>query len=124
MKKLAVAVIRDVIDYKNALKRVGELLNSEPGSQEYEELELLSILIDNYENKSFVINEPDPISIIGFVMEQRGLKQIDLVGILGEKTTVSKVLNRKRPLTLEMIRNFSKEFHIPADVLIQEYELV
>jgi HTH-type transcriptional regulator / antitoxin HigA len=124
MKNIEVSVIRNDIDYKKALKRIGELLNSEPGSQEFEELELLTILIDDYENQSFTINEPDPISIIYFVMEQRGLKQIDLVGILGEKTTVSKVLNRKRPLTLEMVRNFSKEFHIPADLLIQEYELV
>jgi HTH-type transcriptional regulator / antitoxin HigA len=124
MKNFAVSVIRDVTDYKNALKRVGELLNSEPETQEYEELELLTILIDDYENRTITFNEPDPISIIHFVMEQRGLKQIDLVGILGEKTTVSKVLNRKRPLTLDMVRAFSKEFHVPAELLIQEYELV
>jgi HTH-type transcriptional regulator/antitoxin HigA len=123
MNKLAVSVIRDVAEYKNALKRIGELIDIELSPNEEEELELLSILVENYENNNFTIDEPDPISIIHFVMEQRGLKQIDLVGILGEKTTVSKILNRKRPLTLDMVRAFSKGFHIPADLLIQEYEL-
>jgi len=119
-----VTVIRDIIDYKNALKRIGEIINSEPGTQEYDELELLTILVDDFENKTIEIEEPDPIEVIHFVMEQRDLIQNDLVGILGDKTTVSKVLNRKRPLTLEMVRKFSRKFHVPTDALINEYELV
>jgi len=83
----------------------------------------LSILVEEYENRNFKLPEVEPLQIISFIMEQNGLKQNDLVGILGDKTTVSKVLNRKRPLTLDMIRCFCKKFNLSADLLIQEYEL-
>lgn len=118
-----VTLIGDVKDYKKALDRIKKLFDSEPGSKEHNELELLVMLVENYENKHYEIPESDPISIIHFVMEQRGLKQNDLVGILGDKTNVSKVLNRHRPLTLDMIRNFSKAFNISSELLINEYEL-
>ena len=123
MATFNVAVIRDVTDYKKTLDRIKEIIHAEPGSKEYDELELASILVEEYEKRTIYIPAPDPISIIYFVMEQRRLRQIDLVGILGDKANVSKVLHRKRPLTLEMIRKFSKKFHIPADILVDEYEL-
>jgi HTH-type transcriptional regulator / antitoxin HigA len=117
-------VIRDEAYYNKVIKRIQEIFHAEPGTHEFDELELLSILVDEYENKHFNISTPKPIEIIKFVIRQRGLRQIDLVGILGDKTNVSKVLNRKRPLTIQMIRKFSKAFNISADLLIQEYELV
>lgn len=123
MATFNVAVIRDVTDYKKTLDRIKEIIHAEPGSPEHDELELASILVEEYEKRTIDIPAPDPISIIYFVMDQRRLRQIDLVGILGDKANVSKVLHRKRPLTLEMIRKFSKKFHIPADVLVDEYEL-
>jgi HTH-type transcriptional regulator/antitoxin HigA len=86
-------------------------------------LELLSIFVNEYETRTFDIPKSDPIDIIRFIMEQREMKQADLIGILGDKTNVSKVLNRKRPLTLEMIRKFSKAFNVSADLLIKEYSL-
>ena len=117
-------VIRDETYYIKAIKRIQEIFHAESGTPEFDELELLSILVDEYENKHFNISTPKPIEIIQFVIRQRGLRQTDLVGILGDKTNVSKVLNRKRPLTIDMIRKFSKAFNISADLLIQEYELV
>src|SRR4030043_573770 len=121
---ISVRVIKNEQDYKSALKRIQEIFNAKSGTPEYEELEVLSILIEEYEEKRFIIPDSHPLDIIRFVMEQHDLKQSDLIGILGDKTNVSKVLNRNRPLTLEMIRKFSKTFHIPADLLILEYELV
>lgn len=120
---ISVSVIKNEISYKAALKRIQEIFNAKKGTPEAEELEILSILVEEYEDKRFIILESDPLDIIKFVMEQKDLKQSDLIGILGDKTNVSKVINRKRPLTLEMIRRFSKTFHIPADLLIKEYEL-
>lgn len=116
-------VIRDEDTCKEALKRIQKIFHALPGTPEFDELELLSILVDEYENKHFNISTPEPIEIIHFVIRQKGLRQTDLVGILGDKTTVSKVLHRKRPLTIDMIRKFSKAFNISADLLIQEYAL-
>lgn len=124
MRTVNVAVIRDEADYKDALTRINQIFNAAPGSDEFFELKILSQEIEEYENIHYPIPKADPIEIIEFILEQNGLKQSDLVGIIGEKTTVSKVLNRKRPLTLEMIRKFSKRFHISSELLILEYELV
>ena len=121
---ITVKVIKNEQDYKSTLKRIQQIFNAKSGTPEYEELEVLSILIEEYEEKRFIIPDSHPLEIIRFVMEQHNLKQSDLVGILGDKSNVSKVLNRNRPLTLKMIRKFSKTFHIPADLLIPEYELV
>ena len=124
MKTVNVAVIRDEADYKEALTRINQIYNAESGSDDFFELKILAQEIEEYENIHYPIPEADPIEIIEFILEQNGLKQSDLIGIIGEKTTVSKVLNRKRPLTLEMIRKFSKRFHISSELLIHEYNLV
>lgn len=116
-------IIRDESACRDALIRIKEIFHAQPGTPEFDELELISILVDEYENKHFNISTPEPIEIIHFVIEKRGLRQTDLVGILGDKTNVSKVLNRKRPLTIDMIRKFSKAFNISADLLIKEYQL-
>ncbi len=123
MKTIEVAVIRNVTDYKNVLKRIRQIFDSEQGSDEFYELKMLALEVENYEREHFEIPEADPIEIIEFMLEQRDLKQNDLVGILGDKTTVSKVLNRKRALTLDMIRNFCNTFHVPVDAMISEYSL-
>jgi HTH-type transcriptional regulator/antitoxin HigA len=117
-------IIKDESSYKEALARIREIFHAEEGTAEYDELELLSILVDEYESKNVDIEQSDPIDNIHFIMEQRDLRQTDLVGILGDKTNVSKVLSRKRPLTLEMIRRFARKFHISADLLLEEYRLV
>lgn len=113
--------IRNEKDYQKTLKRLEKLFDAKKGSKEGDELEVLSILIDNYENDKFPIGMPDPIEAIKFRMEQMGMKQKDLAEVMGFKSRVSEILNRKRKLTLEMIRKLNETLRIPTEVLIQKY---
>jgi len=113
--------IRNEADYKKALERLEVIFDSKKGTEEGDELEILAIVIDNYENENFPIGMPDPISAINFRMEQMGLKQKDLVKMIGFKSRVSEIMNRKRKLTLDMIRKLNADLNIPTEVLIQDY---
>lgn len=113
--------IRNETDYKKALERLEIIFDAKRGSEEGDELEILSILIDNYESDNFPIEMPDPISAINFRMEQMGLKQKDLVEMIGFKSRVSEIMNKKRKLTLDMIRKLNSSLKIPTEVLIQDY---
>ena len=113
--------IRNEADYQKALERLEVIFDSKKGTEEGDELEILAIVIDNYENENFPIGMPDPISAINFRMEQMGLKQKDLVKMIGFKSRVSEIMNRKRTLTLEMIRKLHTDLNIPTEVLIQDY---
>jgi HTH-type transcriptional regulator / antitoxin HigA len=113
--------IRTDKDYNKALKRLELIFDSKQGSKEGDELEVLGILIDQYENEHFPIGLPDPIEAIKFRMEQMGFNQTDLANIVGLKSRASEILNRKRKLSLEMIRQLHDRLHIPTDVLIQTY---
>ncbi len=115
--------INNESDYQVALSRLEEIFDSKKGTDKGNELEILSILIDKFENEHFHIGMPDPIEAIKFRMEQMGMKQKDLANMMGFKSRVSEILNRKRKLTLEMIRKISDSLHIPTDVLIQEYPM-
>ncbi len=115
--------IRTEKDYEKALERVEKIMDAEFGSEEFDELEILSILIENYEAKHHKIDIPDPIEAIKFRMEQEGLKQKDLAELFGNKVRVSEVLNKKRRLTLDMIRNLHDNLNIPYDSLLNKYEL-
>ena len=108
-------------DYKQALVRLELIFDAKIGSPEGDELEVLGILIDKYENEKFPISLPDPIEAIKFRMEQMGYNQKDLANIVGLKSRASEILNRKRKLSLEMIRQLHESLHIPTDVLIQSY---
>jgi HTH-type transcriptional regulator/antitoxin HigA len=116
-----IKLIKSEKDYQIALQRLEEIFDTAPDTPEGDELEVLSFLIDSYENEHFPIGAPDPIEAVKFRMEQLGMKQKDLAEVLGFKSRVSEVLNRKRKLTLEMIRNLHKTLNIPTNVLIQEY---
>jgi len=116
-----ISPIRNEKDYQKALKRLEVIFDSKRGTKEGDELEILAILIDNYENEKFPIGMPDPISAIKFRMEQMGLKQKDLVEMVGFKSRVSEIMNKKRKLTLDMIRKLNANLHIPTEVLIQDY---
>ena len=116
-----ISPIRTDKDYQKALKRLEVIFDSKRGTKEGDELEILAILIDNYENENFPIGMPDPISAIKFRMEQMGLKQKDLVEMIGFKSRVSEIMNKKRKLTLDMIRKLNANLHIPTEVLIQDY---
>lgn len=108
-------------DYNQALERLEQIFDAKSGSAEGDELEVLGILIDQYENEHFPIGLPDPIEAIKFRMEQMGYNQNDLADIIGLKSRASEILNRKRKLSLEMIRQLHERLHIPTDVLIQAY---
>ncbi len=113
--------IRNEKDYQNALNRLEEIFDANKGTEDGDELEILSILIDKYENEQFPIGMPDPIEAIKFRMEQMGMKQKDLAEVVGFKSRVSEILNKKRKLTLDMIRKLNTTLHIPTEVLIQDY---
>jgi HTH-type transcriptional regulator/antitoxin HigA len=108
-------------DYNQALERLEIIFDAEKGSPEGDELELLGILVDQYENEHFPIGLPDPIEAIKFRMEQMGYNQTDLANIVGLKSRASEILNKKRKLSLEMIRQLHDRLNIPTDVLIQTY---
>ncbi len=109
--------------YKETLAKVEELFEKgvKKGTAEGDELEVLLLLVEKYEDEHFPVDLPDPIEAIKFRMEQMNLKPKDLEPILGNKSLVSKVLNKKRSLSLAMIRNLHSSLHIPTDVLIKEY---
>ena len=117
-----IKIIKTGEQYEDALVRVEELmeLEPEPGTENADKLELLTLLISNYEKEHFPMEMPDPIEAIKFRMDQRQLFQKDLMPYIGSRSRVSEVLNRKRPLTLKMIRALHKGLGIPADVLIRE----
>ena len=108
-------------DYNQALERLETIFDAQFGSAEGDELEVLGILINQYENEHFPIGLPDPIEAIKFRMEQMGYNQNDLANIVGLKSRASEILNRKRKLSLEMIRKLHDRLNIPTDVLIQTY---
>jgi HTH-type transcriptional regulator/antitoxin HigA len=108
-------------DYQMALERLEVVFDAKSGTAEGDELELLGILISQYENEHFPIDLPDPIEAIKFRMEQLDYNQNDLARVIGLKSRVSEILNRKRKLSLDMIRKLHEVLHIPTDVLIQAY---
>lgn len=111
--------IKGGADYEWALRRADELWNSLEGSPESDELDILATLIEAYEREHQPIELPDPIEAIKFRLEQKGKDSSALIGVIGQRTRVYEVMQGKRPLSLNMIRNLHEEFDIPAEVLIQ-----
>ena len=116
-------IIRNEEMYDEALAFVSSLMDAKPGSKQEEELELWSLLIEQYEKEHHPIEDPDPIEAIRFRMDQLGLHRKDLEPFIGQKSKVSEVLNRKRPLSLPMIRSLHSFLGIPAAVLVREVTL-
>ena len=114
-------VIKTEDKYKLALKRLEVIFDAEPGTVEGEELDLLSLLIDNYEKIHYPIHLPDPIEAIKFRMEQLNYKPKDLADVIGFRSRVTEILSKKRKLSLDMIRKINKRMHISTEVLVQEY---
>lgn len=118
---MTLKVIKTEKDYQKALKRLEVIFDAKKGSKDGDELELLSLLIDSYEKERYPIDLPDPIEAIKFRMEQLGYKQSDLAEAMGLKSRVSEILNRKRKLTLGMIRKLNEVLGIPTEVLVKQY---
>ena len=114
--------IKSEKDYTATLCQIEKLMGAEPNTPQMDELEVLTTLIEAYEEQHYKIDVPDPIEAIKFRMEQEGLKQKDLVSIVGSKSRVSEILNKKRKLTIEMIRNLHKQLHIPVESLFLDYK--
>lgn len=119
-----IKLIQNENEYSEALKQIENLWDKAiPGTPEGEEFDLLSLIIENYEKRSFSINaDYDPIDVIKFWMEQKSLTRKDLEPIVGHRGRIAEILNRKRPLSIEMIRNFAKA-GIPAQMLIGEINI-
>ena len=116
-------LIENEADYQKATNRYEEVREAEKGSKEHKEMLLLAFLINKYEKEKWDVPEVDPIDFIKIRMEDFGYTASDLAKEYGDKGKISKVLNYKQPLSLTMIRKFSKMLRIPADALTKEYKL-
>lgn len=114
-------IIKNEKEYDKALSRIDELMQLNPklGTKESDELEILALLIEKYEEQNWAIEAPDAIEAIKYRMEEMQLKQKDLIPYVGNRSKVSELLNRKVSLSLTMIRNLSQALHIPLEILVQ-----
>ncbi len=116
-----IKVIKTEEDYQQALERLEEIFDAPVDTPEGDEAEILSILIEKYEDEHYPIGPPDPIEAIKFRMEQMGMKKSDLAKIIGYKSRVSDIFSRRRKLTLQMIRKLHEKLKIPYETLIADY---
>lgn len=115
--------IKTETDYQTALNRLDKIFDAKIGTKESDEADILGLLIDNYENIHYPIEAPDPIEAIKIRMKELHLKQVDLVSEIGGKSRVSEVLNRKRKLTIDMVRKLTDKLNLSAGLLIKDYQL-
>ena len=120
---MSIKPIKNEIDYRLSLARFEEIFDAIVGTPESDEADILGLMIDAYEKTHYPIDAPDPIEAIKIRMEEMNLKQVDLIAELGGKNRVSEILNRKRRLTLEMIRKLTVRLNLPAQLLIIDYRL-
>jgi HTH-type transcriptional regulator/antitoxin HigA len=118
---MTIKPIKTKKDYQQVLTRFEAIFDSKKGSPNGDELEILGMLVDNYENENFPVGYPDPVEAIKFRMEQLGYTQSDLAKVVGLKSRASEILSKKRKLSLEMIRQIHDKLNIPTEVLIQSY---
>lgn len=114
-------ILKTKKDYQAALERFEEVFQAKTGTAESDEADILSLLIKEYEEKHFIINAPNPIEAIKYRMEQQGLSNSDLAGILGFKSRVTDIFNKHRKLNLGMVRKLHEQLNIPLETLIKEY---
>ena len=121
---MTIKPIKSEADYDKALVRMEKIFDAPADTKEGDEAEILSLLIEQYEQKHYPIGAPDPIEAIKVRMEDMNMKQADLIGVIGGKSRVSEVLHKRRKLTVEMVRNLTTKLRLSADILIQDYTLV
>jgi len=120
---MEIRMIQNKRQCKVALEEIEQLWNAHPKSEQAERLEVLTLLVEHYEKTHFSISDPDPIEFLEHVMDARGLTRKDLEPMIGRRGRVSEILNRARPLTLEMIRRLVSQLNLPAEVLVRPYAL-
>ena len=118
-----IKLIRIESDYQSALTRLEDIFDAPIGTSESDEADILGLLIDDYEKQNYPIEAPDPIEAIKIRMEEMQLKQVDLIPVIGGKSHVSEILNRKRKLTVGMIRRLATHLNLSASLLIEDYQL-
>lgn len=116
--------IKSESDYREALKRLEVIFDAAVGTPESDEADVLGLMVDEYEKKHYYIETPDPIEAIKIRMDEMQLKQVDLVNEIGGKSRVSEILNRKRKLTVDMIRKLTKKLSLSPELLINDYQLI
>jgi HTH-type transcriptional regulator/antitoxin HigA len=116
--------IKSESDYREALKRLELIFDAAVGTPESDEADVLGLMVDEHEKKHYQIEAPDPIEAIKIRMEEMQLKQVDLVNEIGGKSRVSEILNRKRKLTVDMIRKLTKKLSLSPELLINDYQLI
>jgi HTH-type transcriptional regulator / antitoxin HigA len=115
--------IKTEVDYRTALAEIERLMDSAPGTQAGDRLEVLATLVEYYEASHEPIDPPDPIEALKYYMERRGLKRRNLEPYLGSRARVAEVLNRRRPLSIDMIRKLHEGLGISAEILIRPYKV-
>lgn len=115
--------IKTELDYQVSLAKLDELFDAPIGTKESDYADILALLVDEYEKKHFPIEVPDPIEAIKIRMEEMHLKQKDLASVIGGNNRVSEVLNKKRKLTVEMIRSLASTLNLSPNILIKDYQL-
>jgi HTH-type transcriptional regulator/antitoxin HigA len=115
---MVIKPIKTKRDYENALRRIGHLMDAKSNTPEGDELDILATLVEAYDKKCYPVLPPDPVEAIKFRMEQLGLSRADLAPYLGGRNRVSEVLNRRRSLSIKMIRELHKKLNIPAESLL------
>ena len=115
--------LRSEQDYNDALLQAKLLWDSKPDTPDFEKLNILTLLIEDYEKRTYPIDPPDPVEFIMQVMEDRGLTRKDMEPMIGPRGRVSDILTKKRPLTLDMIRRLSDQLQIPVEVLVRPYHV-
>jgi HTH-type transcriptional regulator/antitoxin HigA len=115
--------IKNVADYEATLERINQLMDAARDTPEGDELEVLALMVDAYEDTHYPIADPDPIEFLKYVMECQGYEQKDLACLLNSRPRASEILNRQRPLNLTMIRLISQAWQVPVEPLIREYSL-
>lgn len=118
-----IKLIKTEEDYKLALKRLEVIFDAPIGTPESDEADVLALLVDEYEKQYYPIDAPDPIEAIKIRMEEMQLKQADLITEIGGKSRVSEILNKKRKLTVDMIRNLAIRLNLSAGLLVRDYQL-
>mgnify|MGYP000923007167 CR=1 FL=1 len=115
--------IRSERDYEAALHEIEQLFDASTGSPEADRLDVLTTLVEAYESQHYPMPQADPVEMLKYYMESRGLTRADIEPFIGSRARVAEILNRKRPLTLEMIRRLYAGLGIPAEVLVQPYAI-
>jgi HTH-type transcriptional regulator/antitoxin HigA len=120
---MTIKPIKTESDYRRSLKRLEAIFDSSAGTAVSDEADILAVLVDEFEKKHYPVEAPDPIEAIKIRMEELELKQIDLINEIGGKNRVSEILNKKRKLTVEMIRRLTGRLNLSADLLIHDYQI-